>query len=124
MLCWYRHRSHWSARTTVNRPPPPPPTPRNRGHQLDDAGVAAALAGLLPVVEVARGEFGAGYLRLLAHPTAAVRATVGGWSERGLVMMMRMRIACSCTGELASQQHPSITTIASTGHTLQPTNRP
>jgi hypothetical protein len=37
----------------------------------------AALVPLLPCVEVERGEeFGVGYLRLLAHPAAAVRSQV------------------------------------------------
>lgn len=47
-----------------------------RGHMLDDAGVVGALVPLLPMVDVRRGEFCAGYLRLLAHPDAGVRGTV------------------------------------------------
>lgn len=43
---------------------------------MDDAGVVDALVPLLPHLETRCGDFGAGYLRLLAHPHAGVRSTV------------------------------------------------
>ena len=62
--------------TPHNHPPPPPPTHTHSGHLLDDAGVVAALKPLLAAVDVQRGDYGAGYYALLAHPDPAVRCAV------------------------------------------------